>query len=53
MESLSRLRRHDAPATSLGIVLIVLVTNFLVHSHPGFGYDWVMHIAPSLLVTLL
>jgi len=42
-----------AVATSLGIALIALVTNFLVHYHPGFGYDWVIHIAPSLLVTLL
>jgi hypothetical protein len=40
-------------ATSLGIALIDLITNFLVHYHPGFGYDWVIHIAPSLLVTLL
>jgi len=42
-----------AVATSLGIALIALVTNFLVHYHPGFGYDWVIHIAPSLLVTFL
>jgi len=42
-----------AVATSLGIALIALVTNVLVHYHPGFGYDWVIHIAPSLLVTFL
>jgi hypothetical protein len=42
-----------AVTTSLGIALIALVTNGLVHYHPGFGYDWVIHIAPSLLVTFL
>jgi hypothetical protein len=42
-----------AVTTSLGIALIALVTNVLVHYHPGFGYDWVIHIAPSLLVTFL
>ena len=42
-----------AVATSLGIALIALVTNVLVHYHPGFGYDWLIHIAPSLLVTFL
>lgn len=42
-----------AVATSLGIALIALATNFLVHYQSGFGYDWVIHIAPSLLVTLL
>ncbi|QZP39561.1 hypothetical protein [Halobaculum magnesiiphilum] len=42
-----------AVTTSLGIALIALATNVLVHYRPGFGYDWVIHIAPSLLVTLL
>lgn len=42
-----------AVVTSLAIALTALVTNFLVHYRPGFGYDWVVHIAPSVLVTLL
>lgn len=42
-----------ATATSLVIALIALATNFLVHYDPGFGYDWVIHIAPSVVVTLL
>jgi hypothetical protein len=39
--------------TSLGVALIALATNVLVHFEPGFGYDWVIHLLPSLLVTLL
>jgi hypothetical protein len=42
-----------AVGTSLAIALVALATNFLVHYHPGFGYDWAIHIAPSVLVTLL
>jgi len=42
-----------AVVTSLVIALTALATNFLVHYHPGFGYDWMIHIAPSVLVTLL
>jgi hypothetical protein len=42
-----------AVVTSLVIALTALVTNFLVHYRPGFGYDWAIHIAPSVLVTLL
>jgi hypothetical protein len=42
-----------AVTTSLGIALIALVTNVLVHYQPGFGYDWVIHIAPSLLITIV
>ncbi len=39
--------------TCLVVALIALTTNFLVHDRPGFGYDWLIHIAPSVLVTLL
>jgi hypothetical protein len=42
-----------AVVTSLVIALTALATNFLVHYHPGFGYDWMIHIAPSVFVTLL
>jgi hypothetical protein len=42
-----------AVVTSFVIVLIALATNFLVHYDPGFGYDWVIHMAPSVLVTVL
>lgn len=42
-----------AVSTSLVIALAALVTNFLVHHRPGFGYDWAIHIAPSVLVTFL
>jgi hypothetical protein len=42
-----------AVTTSLGVALIALVTNGLVHYQPGFGYDWVSHIAPSLLITVV
>jgi hypothetical protein len=42
-----------AVGTSLAIALVALATNFLVHYHPGFGYDWITHIAPSLVVTML
>lgn len=42
-----------AVVASLVIALTALATNFLVHYHPRFGYDWVIHIAPSVLVTLL
>lgn len=42
-----------AVVTSLAIALIALVTNFFVHYDPGFGYDWAIHMGPSVLVTLL
>ena len=42
-----------ALATTLAIALIALATNFVVHFDPGFGYDWLVHIAPSILVTVL
>jgi hypothetical protein len=42
-----------AVTTCLVVALIALSTNFLVHYRPGFGYDWLVHIAPSVLVTLL
>jgi hypothetical protein len=42
-----------AVTACLVVALIALSTNFLVHYRPGFGYDWLVHIAPSVLVTLL
>ena len=42
-----------AVGTSLAVALVALATNFLVHYRPGFGYDWITHIAPSLVVTML
>jgi hypothetical protein len=42
-----------ALSTTLAVAVIALATNFVVHFDPGFGYDWLVHIAPSLLVTLL
>jgi hypothetical protein len=42
-----------AVGTSLAIAVVALATNFSVHYHSGFGYDWVVHIAPSMLVTAL
>jgi hypothetical protein len=42
-----------AVTTSLVIALTALSTNFLVHYDPGFGYDWLTHVAPSVLVTVL
>lgn len=46
-------RRGDrwAVASSLVVALTALSTNALVHHDPGFGYDWLVHVAPSLLVT--
>jgi hypothetical protein len=40
-------------STTFAIAAIALATNFLVHFDPGFGYDWLVHVAPSVLVTLL
>jgi hypothetical protein len=34
------------------IAVIALATNFIVHFQPGFEYDWLIHIAPSVGVTL-
>ena len=42
-----------ALSTTLVIAVIALVTNFVVHFDPGFGYDWLVHIAPSILMTVL
>ena len=39
--------------TTLLIAVIALVTNFVVHFDPGFGYDWFVHVGPSILVTVL
>jgi hypothetical protein len=42
-----------ALTTTLVIAVVALATNFVVHFDPGFGYDWLVHIAPSILVTVL
>lgn len=40
-------------STTFVVAGIPLATNFLTHLHPGFSYDWVAHITPSVLVTIL
>jgi len=37
--------------TTLVVATIALVANFVVHYDAGFGYDFMIHIAPSLLIT--
>jgi hypothetical protein len=39
--------------TTLGIATIALVANFAIHYDAGFNYDFMIHIAPSLLITVL
>jgi len=42
-----------ALTTIFVIAVIALATNFVVYFDPGFGYDWLVHIAPSVLMTAL
>lgn len=42
-----------ALSTTFVIAGIPLTTNFLIHFNPGFSYDRIVHITPSVLVTLL
>lgn len=45
--------RRWAFNTTLVVAAIALLANFAIHYDAGFDYDFVVHIAPSLLITVL